>query len=708
MGPGAGSVEAAESDPRAQLVETGLRSPPLVPDYELVHLLGRGSYGDVWLAGNVLGQLRAVKVIYRSRFLDPRPFEREFEGIQRFEPLSRSHPSQLAILHVGKNEAAGYFYYVMELADAVEQRRRDGGLVGWSDGQKKSGRALPPCHATGNSLFQSSDTPPLHRPDPYTPHTLRHDLEQHGRLPIPDCVQIGLSLTTALGHLHSHSLVHRDIKPSNVIFVNGVPKLGDIGLVTEAGDTQSVVGTEGYIPPEGPGTVQADIFSLGKVLYEMSTGMDRRRFAELPADLREWSDRAQVGEFNEILLKACAKDPTQRYHTAEEMRRDLKFLQNGRSLRRAHRVAQWGRLLWRAAMWLVPAGAALSVILALGPVRHPIGTTHKEKRSSNATANRFYDLGDAYLDKMRGTNFGLAVDCFERAIQADPKFAQAYARLATTYCWNDGEWNPAWKYYPRAKEMALKALALDGTLAEPHTVLGNYYADVDWAWGEAEREHKHAIDLESSGATHLGYAELLRKAGHLDEALQEVVEAKDRDPLSLSIRLRWIDFLIQARKYSDALTEADQLARLNPSLNVSWARYKAFCGLRQFSEAIEAERSYLAAGGDSQAKIEMQIARLQCGLAGDGTNGYWSARLENAREDKDIYEQACCYAQLGRTNEAVACLQNLLQKRDRWLAFWVMSDWRLEPLRSEPRFHAILRAMHFEGPGSLGARSKRS
>ena len=58
--------------------------------------------------------------------MDPRPFEREFEGIQRFEPISRSHASQLAILHVGKNDVAGCFYYVMELADAVETPKTEG------------------------------------------------------------------------------------------------------------------------------------------------------------------------------------------------------------------------------------------------------------------------------------------------------------------------------------------------------------------------------------------------------------------------------------------------------------------------------------------------------------------------------------------------------------------------------------------------------
>ena len=110
------NIPAASSGPTTATLT--LQPPPTIPDYELRRRIGSGSYGDVWLARNILGQCRAVKIIYRSRFVDPRPFEREFEGIQKFEPISRSHPSQLAILHVGKNDVAGCFYYVMELAAA--------------------------------------------------------------------------------------------------------------------------------------------------------------------------------------------------------------------------------------------------------------------------------------------------------------------------------------------------------------------------------------------------------------------------------------------------------------------------------------------------------------------------------------------------------------------------------------------------------------
>lgn len=60
--------------------------------------------------------MRAIKIVHRSTFADSRPFEREFEGIKKFEEISRSHPGQLAIFHVGRNDAAECFYYVMELA----------------------------------------------------------------------------------------------------------------------------------------------------------------------------------------------------------------------------------------------------------------------------------------------------------------------------------------------------------------------------------------------------------------------------------------------------------------------------------------------------------------------------------------------------------------------------------------------------------------
>src|SRR6266516_6091090 len=98
---------------------TGSLTPPQVPDHELICRIGGGAYGEVWMARNVVGTLRAVKVVYRRRFSEAYPFERELKGIQNFEPISRSHEGLVDILQIGRNDQAGHFYYVMELADAL-------------------------------------------------------------------------------------------------------------------------------------------------------------------------------------------------------------------------------------------------------------------------------------------------------------------------------------------------------------------------------------------------------------------------------------------------------------------------------------------------------------------------------------------------------------------------------------------------------------
>jgi serine/threonine protein kinase len=287
-------------------------STPIVPDYHLLRIIGRGAYGEVWLArSKATNVLRAAKIVWRNKFEDTRPFDREFEGLQRFEKISHEHPSQLAIFHIGRNEADAYFYYVMELADALNGKVRiedaeldDVGLLKEVEISEFTVERVPDPGLLSYSGIEASDS--------YRPHTLRAELEG-GRLAEARVLEIGLALSEALGHLHSHGLVHRDVKPSNVIFVHGRPKLADIGLVTDASDTRSIVGTEGYLPAEGAGTAQADLFALGKVLYEAATGLDRRQFPRLPENLRDWPEAAEVFELNEIFLKACAPLSKGRY-----------------------------------------------------------------------------------------------------------------------------------------------------------------------------------------------------------------------------------------------------------------------------------------------------------------------------------------------------------------------------------------------------------
>lgn len=271
----------------------GQRLPPEIPDHVLLRRIGKGAYGEVYLARNAIGLYHAVKVVYRDGFIQDEPYEREFRGIQKYMPVSLHHPGLVPLLHVGRNDANGYFYYVMELGD------------------DKSGRG---------------DI----RPETYSARNLAEDLARRDHLPVAECVEMLLSLTEALHYLHSEKLVHRDIKPSNIIFIKGVPKFADIGLVTDIGGTGrdvSYVGTFGYIAPEGPGQATADIYSLGVVAYQMATGLDRSHFPELPETLTQRPDLPDLLFFNRIVLKACQPEAEQRYPSAAEMHTALLALQ---------------------------------------------------------------------------------------------------------------------------------------------------------------------------------------------------------------------------------------------------------------------------------------------------------------------------------------------------------------------------------------------
>lgn len=267
--------------------------PPRIPDHELLRRVGRGAYGEVWLARNTIGMFHAVKIVHRDSFSHEGPYEREFRGIQKYMPVSRSHPGLVNILHVGRNDAAGYFFYIMEAADD---------------------------EVTGTTIV----------PDTYRPRNLATVLGKNRVLSPPNCVTLLAALANALETLHREKLVHRDIKPSNIIYLNGVPKFADIGLVTDLASRQNqvtMVGTRGYMPPEGPGTATADVFSLGKVLYQASTGMDPDMFPELPSDFMDRSDFSDFKELNVIMGRACDSEPGRRYQTAGEMHADLLRLQ---------------------------------------------------------------------------------------------------------------------------------------------------------------------------------------------------------------------------------------------------------------------------------------------------------------------------------------------------------------------------------------------
>jgi len=130
----------------------------------------------------------------------------------------------------------------------------------------------------------------------------------------------GVCLAKALAVLHAAGFVHRDVKPGNVLFIHGKPCLSDYGLVGEPGTKEDFRGTEGFQPIEGTSDASADLFALGKTLYEVWTGGNRLEFPSLPREVLDAADWDPAGlHLNEVLLRACNNQPRQRFRSASDM-----------------------------------------------------------------------------------------------------------------------------------------------------------------------------------------------------------------------------------------------------------------------------------------------------------------------------------------------------------------------------------------------------
>lgn len=386
-----------------------LRMAVAVPDHTLLRVIGRGSYGEVWEARNVMGTPRAVKVVRRHDFDSARPFEREFEGIQRYEPVSRTHPGLVQVLHVGRDAEASCFYYVMELADNAAA----------GDGE-------------------------------YVPRTLRGELQRRKMLPVEECIEIGITLASALGHLHKTGLVHRDVKPSNIIFVDGLTKLADVGLVARLSDSRSMVGTEGYYAPEGTGQPRSDVFSLGKVLYECVTGQDRMDFPDVPGSWSGGSDSRAAFEFMEIVLRAAESNPERRYADTDEMLADLALLKAGKSLRYLRRMEtrlkRTLQVLAFSALGIAAAGGAWFYERHRG---NQIAAA--EQKATQAEAQTRKLLGDSLVAEARAVRLSRqagartkALDAVQRALAAGAPRRELRTQAASALALMDaGEIDPA-------------------------------------------------------------------------------------------------------------------------------------------------------------------------------------------------------------------------------------------------------------------------
>lgn len=184
-----------------------------------------------------------------------------------------------------------------------------------------------------------------------------------------------------------------------------------------------------------------------------------------------------------------------------------------------------------------------------------------------------------------------AIEYFQTALRLDPTYAPAHAALAD--CYNQlgtvmvGGGSPrAWR--PRATEAAIKALQIDSDLAEAHATLG-YVRHYDWKWDESETSFRRAIALNPSYAlARIWYANFLCSRRRLDEAVREVMIARELDPLSLIINTNvgWVLFM--ARRNDEAIEQFRKTLVLDPAYLQARQRLAgSYLLAGRFQEAIE-------------------------------------------------------------------------------------------------------------------------
>lgn len=315
-------------------------------------------------------------------------------------------------------------------------------------------------------------------------------------------------------------------------------------------------------------------------------------------------------------------------------------------------------------------------------------------------AHENYLKGRYYFAQRTESALHKSVEFFQAAIATDPGYAQAYSGLADAYAllgFRGGI--PSQQALTRAKAAALKAIALDGTLSQPHAALGFIAETYEWDWATAEREYKRALALNSSNArAHHWYAGYLTYVGRFEEGVAEEERARDLDPVSLPVNNALAGRLLAAGHYDAAIRQVHNTLDLDPHFaaahqTLGWAylnqgnRQQA---IQEFQRAVQltgkedndllVDLGFGYASGGERTEARAVLAKLkafhQLGLVPSGSI-------------------AIVYGALGDLNQAFAWLQKAYAERDPELTYLQVPGRRFEPLRHDPRFQLLVTRMAF-------------
>nr|ART37369.1 E55 [uncultured bacterium] len=303
--------------------------------------------------------------------------------------------------------------------------------------------------------------------------------------------------------------------------------------------------------------------------------------------------------------------------------------------------------------------------------------------------------GRFYWNKGGNEDRKKAIDYYQQAIVMDPNYALAYAELANAYniLGNDGAIDPQ-EAIRDAEDAAVKALALDGDLAEAHKALA-YNKQLAWDWAGAEREYKRAIELNPNYAdAHASYGTFLSLFGRCEQAIAEAKRAKELDPISIGINIGVFGALFNCRQYDQALEILKQMHELEPNhpLTHIYTGY-TYASMGRYPEAIAA---YKAGVGPGDPEVSEAIY-LGYAYAMAGQRGEAQAILNERQKTKQYVspaELAILYAALSEKDEAFLSLEKAFRAHDVQLQY-LNSDPHFDRLRSDPRFADLMRRMRF-------------
>ncbi len=317
-----------------------------------------------------------------------------------------------------------------------------------------------------------------------------------------------------------------------------------------------------------------------------------------------------------------------------------------------------------------------------------------QRSTENPEAYQFYLKGRYHFGKRTSEGLQTGIDYFQRAIETDPNFAQAYTGLADCYLVL-GVYSelPASESIPKVKAAAAKALAIDDHLAEGYASRA-HARWFGWDWEEADSDFRRAIELDPSYAmAHDWYALFLGQLGSSDESVREMQRAKELDPLSLVINAHEIQALCSARRYDEAIEQYRRALEMDP--NFFQAHYwvgMAFVQKGMYAEAIGALLAALhLIEGNPGAAAALAHAYAVSGREAEARKLLAELRGQMQRRYIDPYFVGVIHAGLGDREAAMEWLGRACEEHSVWLAIQFKTDARLDGLRADPRFGELLR-----------------